>query len=457
MVQHNTHTFDMVSLVSIALISGNYFLSPYKQDIIQFGKRVCSYLTGVSNHNRSGEEVLRPLDDEYGTKVINGFFHTIKSSGIFHNDTLCGLGKSTYWTDTYKKNQKGIFKHGKLHGPGTQRIYEMNFGIQTTVAGMFYKSLLHGKGSITNTIGFQLKGTFDHGRLLKGTIRVPSVIYSRTYYGIIQKISGIFNSDTVFDINDSTSIPLYSLNGKGTIAHNDGSTYKGTFKKSSLHGGPGVITTNTSVLECDNFKHGTPHGTGSVVTDDYEIRGELSMGRFRSKYVYTNRKTNQIIKYNPINNRLQLTFPNGDEMITAYTGVVERKLSCGVSRVYNILNNYPSCSLTHDVWACGVEHLIQTTSFENVRYTLNSSMDTLDNRQFMLWLKSVDETLYKCIGESNLKGFITGALYMKFQVPDDFDLPHVNNNVLQKLLSIKNTLVSDGQEIVLITTETIRS
>jgi uncharacterized protein YehS (DUF1456 family) len=128
-----------------------------------------------------------------------------------------------------------------------------------------------------------------------------------------------------------------------------------------------------------------------------------------------------------------------------------------VSRVYNILNNYPSCSLTHDVWACGVEHLIQTTSFENVRYTLNSSMDTLDNRQFMLWLKSVDETLYKCIGESNLKGFITGALYMKFQVPDDFDLPHVNNNVLQKLLSIKNTLVSDGQEIVLITTETIRS
>lgn len=84
-------------------------------------------------------------------------------------------------------------------------------------------------------------------------------------------------------------------------------------------------------------------------------------------------------------------------------------------------------------------------------------MDTLDNRQFMLWLKSVDETLYKCIGESNLKGFITGALYMKFQVPDDFDLPHVNNNVLQKLLSIKNTLVSDGQEIVLITTETIRS
>ena len=432
---------DTCLFVAPILVFGSHYIyDSYKENIYEFAtdvkNKMHSHISGVSSYNRHQEQVFRELDNEYGYKINDFSSSTCISEGIFHNDKLSGLGRIICTSGHTSMNAKGIFKNNKLHGLGTLRIKDEFLDTCAVYQGMFKNSALHGDATV-DTPNVTITGTFKRGKLMNGKIVVKQ--YNKrvmhTSYHSIKELRGNFGYNTIETIN-TAYIPFYKLNGHGAIEYTT-FTETGTFRSGRLSGYGVRNYFNGNVKHKGMFKNGLLHGTAEIIKKDFTIKSVFNNGRIVNSYsiIFDNET---VLSYSPTDKQLSIAFQNSDTLNATYTG--------------HMLNKPLYQSFT------GLfERLLNKDELANSSYNIMDSIENMDKQQFMFWIMSLDKELFEFLKNSNLYNFIDGKLYTSIETPEDFDLPEINSNVLNRLISLKHQQapsVDDG--MVMITTKIIK-
>ena len=413
-------------LLTGRLLMDTYKMDTYKQQISTYAKDLYGKFIGVERRDKQDTKIYRNLHDfEYGSKSTNLLKRDIYCKGIFYNDELHGPGRRVVETRDIHVFSRGIFKKDMLHGRGMKIMTNKIDNYSVCFDGMFRRDMIHGKASIRCKY-YTVEGTFDRGVFLRGSITIHeyNVYAMDTRYKHVKSVKGNFGKHTEYFYD--TRLPLMELNGHGTV------TYHKTMYKSKETGGfkGGVLSGygeryTTTHAEKGMFKNGCLNGAGTYVYATHVVTAEFRDGYFVGAYD---------VDFDDINIHcrdstfVQITFRNGD--IMTFTPKYDMRIYIYAPQLFKNMFN---------------------RAFTDISYTLKDNIEHLDKLQFMYWLFSMDRGVYDMVCDSNLNNFIDGSLYMSFQSPIDFDLPEVNDNVLERLLELKHTDTSSDDGIVLVT------
>lgn len=387
----------------ILITGGNYLYNTYRDEFHRAFDYLKAEIRGLHNYNRENELVFRDLDNEYGVQFRTTITSSTRLEGIFHNNKITGLGNITENSRNGTVYRKGIFKNNKLHGKGT-KILKRSGEEYIRFEGMFKNDKLHGDGKIT-TKHDTLEGTFKNGCIMTG-------VYKHESDFDYCKYAGRFDSDEVTYDNLSN----LKLNGHGKIDHKTFSM-SGNFKNNVMFG-YGVYTDKVKgSVTSGNFIDDEVVGTGSIKFDNRTVTSHNfgNVGKFTIKY-----NTGDMIEVNEITRRYTLTYKNGD-------------VQKGKTLSSTFHKNIDSYVMFKDI----------------ISYELKSSFETLTNQQLMCWIKATDRELFRALQLSNLCGVLNGKMLMSFEKPEDFDLPDVNKNLLQRLLDCRPVYSSDEDVVVI--------
>lgn len=401
------------------------FYQNFKSDIHTYLKCAVCKLRGLEHFDRNNKPIFRNFTDyEYGTRIESFWSENIKQ-GIFKDNQLNGLGSSFTKSNETSEYSKGIFKNNKLHGKGTLIFIDHYNNVVTHYTGLFCKHKLHTEGSISNKF-FTVTGTFSHGHLRSGKIIIHKydVKMMSVKYNGIKMIQGNFGKNSLL-LFQGSELPWITLNGHGKITY-ENNIESGTFKDSNLQGYGVRINNISNTKYIGQYVNDELHGTGKIITSDFTVKADFNNGVIESKFMITDGDGE--CECNMITQAYKYTFKNGDE----FTGLLPSNFEFNLRNVPYLL-----CPDIGEI--------------TNPVYTMNDGFESMGNVEFMTWLYATDNDLYNILFDSNLCEFITGELYCSFTKPEDFNLPTVNNNVLDKLLSYKNKVEKNEDGIVYIT------
>ena len=170
----------------------------------------------------------------------------------------CVNGKGIF---IYKSGAKytGHFKDGQIHGVGACEYTD-----GSKYQGMWQNRYPHGKGTKTFPDGSQWTGTWEQG--------IPVNEAGQVIHDLTSKGDGISVQ--------SGCIAGNCVNGSGTFAYPDGSTYVGSFVDEQPHG-KGVFTDANGEEYRGQFAKGYRHGRGVVTrTNNIQTKGEWRRGEY---------------------------------------------------------------------------------------------------------------------------------------------------------------------------------
>jgi hypothetical protein len=418
----------------IILVGGRILYDTYKVQLYTLAQKVYSKFIGLERFNRAETQIFRELHNyEYGQRYSSGFHTETEQVGIFKGDKLNGPGHQIIDTRLFNIYSKGIFRDNKLNGIGTYVMTNKDYDYVVYYEGDFVKNALHGEGTVRCKY-FTLKGTFEHGQFINGSIDIHE--FNRyvmdAKYKIHKSISGNFGKNAEH-MYCTTILPFFDLNGHGNVVYyNTGVNESGSFLDGDLHGYG--MREYPEYIEEGMFRGGCLHGSGKHISETFTVSAEFEDGDIMSKYDVL--LDNDVKMHNNLlTNTFDITFQNGDTFT--------------FTPLFTLEFEYGTRNRTHD-FKYLLEELF-SDFMSDATYTVNESLETLDKKQFMYWLYATDKELFDIVSDSNLDNFIDGKLFMSFEKPSDFDLPDINDNVLQKLLEYKNTVEPNPDGIVLVT------
>lgn len=441
-------------------------------------KYVNEGVTGVTRVDRNGDDHNGPLSDfVYGSKqVLSGWWrgYSELSSGIYNNDALSGPGKRLVVHDNgYTVRSRGVFNDDLINGKGEMEVsypYPIN-GLASGVVlykGVFKDDVLHGKGVISSPF-FVLDGVFNHGRLQSGSIKIHKYVYgsmSSSYRGI-RMMRGTF-SQNYKPIDSTCVLPFIGLS-EGTIDYTK-SMYKvqrttGTYiNGTTLHGERCLIRyTNGNTLMgaldmgwlCGRCLFRKPSG-------EY-MKGAFRYNDVSPGGVHETRMSNGTIVTNTHNDtdfecKTTVSFTNGDVFECTYP-IQQRRKRLPLSRVGLCVTGNTADDFLEKIIGRVESNLsgLLDKQLTECEYTVSENIKNMGVTEFRFWLYTRDRVMFDLIEQSNLSQYLDGEMYDSFTEPADFHLPDVNDNVLRKLLDLKQseTGMSSNTGIVYISAKII--
>ena len=462
-------------------------------------EQIVKYITGSIRYDRNDEHYDYYLMNYMAGSKVSYHSYALSwgykevSNGIYHNDVLFGPGKKfVQYHDGCYTYSRGVYKNNMLCGKGEVEVSPPIYHERmehypksgnddddecstVTYRGMFRKDRLHGEGSITSPY-FTVSGTFKDGRFVKGVLRIrkyKSGLMSPSYRGV-KSMKGTFSRP--YHTNNTKHLwylPFIGLT-KGTIHYSphplDSNNHRilsttGTYVHgTSLHGANGTIRYKHGGVLKGSFKVGRIDGVGVFsYPNGMYLRGTFKENRMTQRHavqlsngitietrpsVTVNdvpNKKNGVLKCNLHEKTAKVTFTNGDVFTCNYfmngeSNLVTSEL-CYSDR-YMCQTSGNVSDKVFDGYLYGEESeldLLLTRGVYNCTYAVSESIPNMGKVEFRYWLYARDPELFDVIRKSNLYMYIDGSMYESFKTPEDFHLPNVNVNVLEKLLALKNT------------------
>lgn len=406
---------------------------------------------GIRRYNRQGEEIFDELNEEYGSVIININEKHIEAEGYYNDDVIRGPGKVTISEDGKYVCSRGMYKNNLLNGPGTYEVEECSDKsgwsdgewIKGTYTGTFRNNNLHGTGKFENEY-ICVSGEFKDGYIQSGliTIKEFNENYMSKEYWCMKSISGEFSGKDY--LSNTAYVSFIPLNGNGMqekFRFYDTVKQTGTFKNSKLNGrGKEVVISDKRQYEITGcFCMDNIMGEGTVKYNDIEIKTVWKNGDYKEiTFIYPD--GNQMTIDDLFEN-VSIKFKSGD--------VVTGKLSENSIDELDLVDlMYDNIPVNYDL-----ENIL--TKLTNMKYTSCRTINDLDNLEFNYWLRSKCQDNYDYLYKNNMDKEINGEKFINFQTTDDFNLPNVSSNFLEKIMAFQKEPIeisenSDSESMVVV-------